>query len=84
MKYYGNVEVYLEGIFMVCVMMQVVNCIEVGLPLLIENLPEDIDIVMDNVIGKKTITRGRATLVRIGDSEVELHPNFRCALLNTQ
>ena len=80
----GNVKVWLEGICMACAMMQVVNCIEAGLPLLIENLPEDIDIVLDNVIGKKTITRGRATLVRIGDSEIELHPRFRCALLNTQ
>ena len=67
-----------------CAMMQVVNCIGAGLPLLIENLPEDIDIVLDSVIGKKTITRGRATLVRIGDSEIELHPKFRCALLYTQ
>lgn len=82
--YYGNVKGQLEGTFMVCVMMQVVNCIGVGLPLLIENLPEDIDIVLDNVIGKKTITRGRATLVRIGDSEIELHPKFRCALLKTR
>ena len=45
--------------------------------MLIENLPEDIDIVLDNVIGKKTITRGRATIVKIGDAEVELNPHFR-------
>ena len=54
-----------------------VSCIENGLPLLIENLPEGIDIVLDNIIGKKTITRGRATLVKIGDVEVELNPHFR-------
>lgn len=58
-------------------MLQVIHCIEDGLPLLIENLPEDIDIVLDNVIGKKTITRGRATIVKIGDTEVELNPHFR-------
>ena len=30
--------------------LQVIHCIENGLPLLIENLPEDIDPVLDNVI----------------------------------
>lgn len=57
--------------------MQVVHCIENGLPLLIENLPEDIDIVMDNLIGKKTIPRGKANIIKMGDLEVEMHPRFR-------
>lgn len=32
---------------------QVVHCVENGLPLLIENLPEDIDPVLDAIIQKK-------------------------------
>ena len=62
-------------------MCQVISCIEDGLPLLIENLPEGIDIVLDNIIGKKTIIRGRATLVKIGDAEIELNPRFRWYIL---
>ena len=60
--------------------MQVIHCVENGLPLLIENLPEDIDIVMDNVIGKKFSTRGKATLLKIGDSEIEVNLDFRSPL----
>jgi len=56
------------------------NCIENGIPLLIENLPEDIDAVLDPVIGKQTIKRGRATLIKVGEKEVEYDPNFRLFL----
>ena len=56
---------------------QVIQCIENGFPLLIENLPENIDIVLDNIIGKKITTRGKAILVKIGDAEVEFNPHFR-------
>ena len=56
---------------------QVVRCIRDGLPLLIENLPEAVDAVMDAVIGKQTIRRGRALLLRLGDAEVEVNPGFR-------
>ena len=55
-----------------------VRCIQEGLPLLIENLPEAVDAVMDAVIGKQTIRRGRALLLRLGDAEVEVNPGFRC------
>ena len=54
-----------------------VRCIQEGLPLLIENLPEAVDAVMDAVIGKQTIRRGRALLLRLGDAEVEVNPGFR-------
>ena len=64
-----------------CLAAQVIRCIENGLPLLIENLPEDVDAVMDSVIGKQTIRRGRALLLRIGDAEVEYNPGFRRAPL---
>lgn len=54
-----------------------VRCIEEGLPLLIENLPEDIDAVMDPVIGKQTIKRGKTLFLKLGDKEVEYNSNFR-------
>lgn len=47
-------------------------CIENGLPLLIENLPVDVDAVLDPVIGKQTIKKGRNIIMKIGDNEVGL------------
>ena len=38
--------------------MQVVHCIENGLPLLIEGLPEEIDAVLEPVIQKKVRNHG--------------------------
>ncbi|KAK9808985.1 hypothetical protein WJX72_007373 [[Myrmecia] bisecta] len=59
---------------------QVISCIENGIPLLMENLPEDIDAVLDPVIGKQTIRRGRNLILKIGDAEVEYDNNFRLYL----
>lgn len=51
---------------------KVTYCIENGLPLLIENLPVDIDAVLDPVIGKLTMKKGRNLIMKIGDNEVRL------------
>ncbi len=59
---------------------QVISAIENGQPLLMENLPEDIDAVLDPVIGKLTFKRGRNLILKVGDAEVEYDPNFRCVL----
>lgn len=59
---------------------KVVNCIENGLPLMLENLPEDIDAVLDPVIGKMTTKRGRNLVMKIGDNEVAYDGNFRLYL----
>ena len=56
------------------------QCIENGTPLLIENLPENIDAVLDPVIARQTIRRGRNTYVRLGDKEVSLDPRFKLYL----
>lgn len=58
----------------------VIHCIENGLPLLIENCPEDIDPVLDSVIQKKTMKRGRSLVLKLGDAEVEYDPRFRLYL----
>ena len=59
---------------------KVINCIEQGLPLILENLPEDIDAVLDPVVGKTTIKRGRNLVMKIGDNEVSYDHNFRLYL----
>jgi dynein heavy chain len=56
------------------------HCIENGIPLLIENLPEEIDAVLDPVIARQTIRRGRNTYVRLGGKEVPLDPKFKLYL----
>lgn len=53
------------------------KCIEDGTPLLIENMPESIEPVLEPVIGKRTFKRGRLTMIRVGDSEVEFNSKFR-------
>lgn len=59
---------------------KVIYCIENGLPLLIENLPVEIDAVLDPVIGKQTIKKGRNIIMKIGDAEVEYDSKFRLYL----
>ncbi|EGD79180.1 outer dynein arm heavy chain beta [Salpingoeca rosetta] len=46
--------------------------------LLIENLGEDVEPVLDNLLGRQLIKKGRA--VMIGDKEVEYSPTFRLIL----
>lgn len=60
---------------------QVLQCIQEGRPLLLENLPEDIDAVLDPVIGKHITRRGKGLFLKIGDNEVEYDPNFRWLML---
>eukprot|EP00741_Cyanophora_paradoxa_P016051 tig00000042_g15496.t1 len=56
------------------------QCIQNGTPVLIENLGESIDAVLEPVLSRALIKRGRATVVRIGDREVEWDANFRLFL----
>uniref|UniRef100_A0A8C5P513 Dynein axonemal heavy chain 17 n=1 Tax=Jaculus jaculus TaxID=51337 RepID=A0A8C5P513_JACJA len=46
--------------------------------LLIENIGETVDPVLDPLLGRNTIKKGR--YIKIGDKEVEYHPNFRLIL----
>ena len=56
------------------------HCIENGIPLMIENLQDDIDAVLDPVVARQTIKRGRNTVMKLGDKEVDYDPNFRLYL----
>ncbi|XP_043973511.1 dynein axonemal heavy chain 11 isoform X1 [Gambusia affinis] len=49
-----------------------------GETILIENLPEKVDPVLGNLLGKRTIKRGRCIL--IGDKECEYNKNFQLIL----
>ncbi|XP_043925655.1 dynein axonemal heavy chain 17-like [Protopterus annectens] len=46
--------------------------------LLIENIGETVEPVLDHLLGRNTIKKGR--YIKIGDKEVEYHPNFRLIL----
>ncbi|XP_004592923.2 dynein axonemal heavy chain 17 [Ochotona princeps] len=46
--------------------------------LLIENIGETVDPVLDPLLGRNTIKKGR--FIKIGDKEVEYHPKFRLIL----
>ena len=58
----------------------VAQCIEAGTPLLIENVREDIDAVLDPLIARQTIKRGRNIVMKLGDKECEYDPRFRLYL----
>ena len=49
-----------------------------GTPLLIENLGEEIEPVLDPLMGRLLIKKGKA--IKIGDKEVEYNPKFRLFL----
>ena len=53
-------------------------CVSQGEPLLIENLPEEIDPVLDPLLGRQLSKKGRA--IKLGEKEVEYHPKFRLFL----
>ena len=56
------------------------RALENGSPMLIENLGEAIDAVLSPLIQRATIKRGRNLYVKLGDTEVEFHENFRLYL----
>ncbi|XP_021069297.1 dynein heavy chain 17, axonemal isoform X2 [Mus pahari] len=54
------------------------QAISAGDTLLIENIGETVDPVLDPLLGRNTIKKGR--FIKIGDKEVEYHPSFRLIL----
>jgi len=54
------------------------RAVSMGETVLIENLGESIDPVLDPIIGRNTIKKGRA--IKMGDKEVEYNSNFRLIL----
>ena len=54
------------------------QAIAAGDTLLIENIDETIEAVLDPLLGRNTIKKGRA--IKLGDKEIEYHPEFRLIL----
>ena len=54
--------------------------IQNGEAIMIENLGENIDAVLDPVMMRAVIKRGRAMVLKLGDKEVEYDPNFKLFL----
>ena len=53
------------------------QALEAGHSVLIENIEETIDAVLTPVVTRSFFKKGRTSYVKIGDKEVEYHPNFR-------
>jgi len=61
-------------------MTQLATCIESGAPCMIENIQIAVDAVLNPVIGRQTVKRGRNQIVKLGDKEVDYSPNFKLYL----
>jgi len=51
-----------------------------GKPIVIENIQVTIDAVLAPVIGRQVTRRGRTVFVKLGDKEVDYHPDFKLYL----
>jgi len=56
-------------------------CLENGKPLLIEGISKDVDPMLDGVLEKNIVTRGRSQYVMIGEKQVNFDPKFRLFLV---
>ena len=54
------------------------RCVSQGNSLLIENMTEDIDPVLEPLLGRMLIKKG--TAIKLGDKEIEYHPSFKLFL----
>nr|CAH7754609.1 unnamed protein product [Callosobruchus chinensis] len=54
------------------------KCISEGMVVLLENIGETLDAVLDPILGRVLIKKGRA--IKIGDKEVDYNPSFRMIL----
>ena len=56
------------------------RAMENGESLMLENLKESIPAILNPVISRATVKKGRKFYVRLGDTEVELGPKFKLFL----
>lgn len=52
------------------------QALEVGQPVLIENLENELDAVIQPVYSRAVIKKGKNKYIKMGDKELSLHPNF--------
>jgi dynein heavy chain len=48
-----------------------------GLPVLIENIENEVDPMLDPLLEKQVTVKGRSMLLKLGDQEYDYHPKFR-------
>jgi dynein heavy chain, axonemal len=53
------------------------DCLATGKPLMIENIEEDLDPVLDPILEKRVIKKGRCYIMPLADKEVDFDPNFK-------
>eukprot|EP01061_Rhynchopus_euleeides_P000007 TRINITY_DN10009_c0_g1_i1.p1 TRINITY_DN10009_c0_g1~~TRINITY_DN10009_c0_g1_i1.p1 ORF type:complete len:865 (+),score=418.35 TRINITY_DN10009_c0_g1_i1:31-2595(+) len=58
----------------------VIRCLEDGLPCLIENLGEQIDPILEPVLGRNVTKKGSQYMMKLGDKEVSYNQNFKLYL----
>lgn len=63
-----------------CHGVQMIQCIEEGTPLLIENLPEKIDAALEPLVARQLVRRGRSLTLTLGGREVSYNQDFRLYL----
>jgi dynein heavy chain len=56
---------------------QMENAITFGLPVLLENIKEELDPILDSVLQKATFKSGGANCIRLGDAVIEYAEDFR-------
>lgn len=61
-------------------MQKVVKCVQEGLPLLIENVEENLEAPLDPLLFKITFKQGRENYISLGENVVLFHPNFKLYL----
>ena len=53
------------------------NAIQFGAPVLLENVPEQLDPILEPILLKQIVTMGGVATIRLGDSTIEYDKNFR-------
>ena len=56
------------------------KALEYGYTILIENIGESLDAVLNPVIQRAVIKRGKKSYIKLGDTEVEFNKNFKLFL----
>eukprot|EP00899_Mesostigma_viride_P002516 jgi/Mesvir1/12265/Mv00478-RA.2 len=53
------------------------NCVQFGLPVLLENVGEELDPTLEPLLLKSTYKQGTSLMIRLGDSDIPYDENFR-------
>lgn len=53
------------------------NSIQFGIPVLLENVGEELDPVLEPLLLKQTFKQGGALCIKLGDAVIEYSPEFR-------